>query len=171
MILQRLIEIWTNIPILYVVIIVASIMVPTFWSLLIVMVFFNWTMMTWYMRTQTYKEKEREYVHAVKSLGASHARIITRHILPNTISLIVTFAPFTMVSGITALTALDFLGFGIPAPAPSWGELLSQGTEHLESYWIGGSVVLSMVVVLTMVTFIGEAVREAFDPKKFTYYE
>ena len=104
-------------------------------------------------------------------MGATHWRIILKHILPNATSIIVTFAPFTMTFGITALTALDFLGFGIPEPEPSWGELLKQGTNRLESWWIASSVIGAMVMVLTMVTFIGEAVREAFDPKKYTYYE
>jgi len=97
--------------------------------------------------------------------------VIFRHILPNSISIIVTSVPFSVASGVTALTALDYLGFGLPPPTPSWGELLSQGTSNLESPWIVSSVVVAMTVVLLMVTFVGEAVREAFDPKKFTYYE
>ena len=94
-----------------------------------------------------------------------------RHILPNTISVIVTFIPFSVASGVTALTALDYLGFGLPPPTPSWGELLSQGTENLTSPWIVSSVVFAMVLILLMVTYVGEAIREAFDPKQFTYYE
>ena len=127
--------------------------------------------MTWYMRTSTYKEKVREYVLAARALGASNSRIILSHILPNTISVIVTFIPFSIAGGITALTALDYLGFGLPPPTPSWGELLSQGTTHLKSPWIVSSVVTAMAAVLLMVTYVGEAIREAFDPKKFTYYE
>ncbi len=168
--LQRLIEIWSNIPFLYVVIIISSIMAPNFSSLIGIMVLFSWTQMTWYMRTATYKEKSREYTLAAKGLGASTSRIIFRHILPNTVSTIVTFMPFSIASGITALTALDYLGFGLPAPTPSWGELLQQGTERLDAIWIVSSVVAFMVVILTMVTFIGEAIREAFDPKKHTVY-
>ena len=168
---QRVIEILNNVPFLYVIMIVASVIVPGFWTLMAVMVFFGWTGMTWYMRTSTYKEKSREYVLAVRALGASSTRQIASHIIPNTISVIVTFIPFSIASGITALTAIDYLGFGLPPPTPSWGELLSQGTRHLESPWIGGSVVVAMVLVLLMVTYVGEAVREAFDPKQFTYYE
>ena len=168
---QRLIEIWNNVPFLYVIMIVASIVVPSFWTLVTVMAIFGWTAMTWYMRTSTYKEKAREYVSAARVLGASSPRIIGVHILPNTISVIVTFIPFSIASGITALTALDYLGFGLPPPTPSWGELLSQGTDNLQSPWIVTSVVVAMVLVLLMVTYIGEAIREAFDPKKFTYYE
>lgn len=168
---QRLIEIWSNVPFLYVIMIIASIMVPNFWTLALVMVIFGWMGMTWYMRTSTYKEKTREYVLAARALGASSARTIFSHILPNTISVIVTFIPFSIATGITSLTALDYLGFGLPPPTPSWGELLSQGTENLEYPWIVASVVVAMGAVLLMVTYIGEAIREAFDPKQFTYYE
>jgi microcin C transport system permease protein len=168
---QRVIEIWSNIPFLYVVMIVASIIVPSFWTLLIIMIFFGWTGMTWYMRTVTYRENAREYVMAARALGASSSRIIFRHVLPNTVSTIVTFIPFSVAGGITSLTALDYLGFGLPPPTPSWGELLRQGTDNLESAWIVASVVAAMTVVLMMVTYIGEAIREAYDPRKFSYYE
>jgi len=168
---QRLIEIWNNVPFLYVIMIVASIVVPNFWTLMAVMVLFGWTQMTWYMRTSTYKEKSREYVLAARALGASSGRMIGGHILPNAVSVIVTFIPFSVTGGVTALTALDYLGFGLPPPTPSWGELLAQGTNHLESPWIVASVVTAMVLVLLMVTYIGEAIREAFDPKQFSYYE
>jgi microcin C transport system permease protein len=168
---QRLIEVWSNVPMLYIIMIVASVMVPNFWTLVAVMVLFGWMGMTWYMRTSTYKEKAREYVVAARALGSSNVRIIFRHILPNTISIIVTFIPFSVATGVTALTALDYLGFGLPPPTPSWGELLSQGTANLQSPWIVTSVVVAMTVVLLMVTYIGEAIREAFDPKKFSFYE
>lgn len=168
---QRLIEIWSNIPFLYVIMIIASIIVPNFWTLVLVMLMFSWMGMTWYMRTATYKEKEREYVLASKALGAGTTRIIFHHIIPNTVSIIITFIPFSVAGGITALTSLDFLGFGLPPPTPSWGELLRQGIDNLQSPWIVSSIVASMVLVLTMVTFIGEAIREAYDPKKHTIYE
>jgi microcin C transport system permease protein len=168
---QRLIEVWSNVPFLYVIMIVASIMVPTFWTLTLVMVLFGWMSMTWYMRTATYKEKARDYVMAARALGASSTRIVARHILPNTVSVIVTFIPFSIAGGITALTALDYLGFGLPPPTPSWGDLLSQGTDNLDRPWIVTAVVTAMIVVLLMVTYIGEAIREAFDPKRFTFYE
>ena len=126
--------------------------------------------MTWYMRTMTYKEKAREYVMAAKALGASNSRILFHHILPNTMVMIVTLAPFTIVANITALTALDYLGLGLMPPTPSWGELLQQGKSNLDSPWIASSVVTAIVTVLIMVTFIGEGIREAFDPKKHTRY-
>ena len=168
---QRLIEVWSNVPFLYVIMIVASIMVPTFWTLTFVMVMFGWMSMTWYMRTATYREKARDYVMSARALGASSTRIIARHIMPNTVSVIVTFIPFSIAGGITGLTALDYLGFGLPAPTPSWGELLSQGTDNLDRPWIVMSVVGAMIFVLLIVTYIGEAIREAVDPKRFTYYE
>jgi microcin C transport system permease protein len=168
---QRVIEIWTNVPFLYVIIIIASIVIPNFMILLLIMAFFGWIGITWVMRTMTYKEKEREYILAVRTLGASHFRIIFRHIIPNTISLIVTYAPFAISGGIVALTSLDYLGFGLPAPTPSWGELLSQGWQNMDAWWIASSVVAALVVTLMTVTFIGEAIREAFDPKRHTLYE
>jgi microcin C transport system permease protein len=171
LIFQRVIEIWSNIPFLYVVIIISSVVTPNFALLIAIMAFFGWISMTWIMRTVTYKEKAREYVLAATALGASNSRLILKHILPNTISIIVTYAPFSVSGGIVALTSLDYLGFGLPPPTPSWGELLQQGWSHMDAYWIAGSVILAMTVTLTTVTFIGEAVREAFDPKRYTVYE
>lgn len=168
---QRVIEIWSNIPFLYVIMIISSIMIPNFFTLVAIVLLFGWIQMTWYMRTVTYKEKAREYVMAAKVLGASNSRIIFLHILPNTVSIIITFIPFSIAGGIIALTSLDYLGFGLPPPTPSWGELLSQGSNNLESLWIVASVIVAMTVILVMVTFIGEAIREAFDPKKHTTYE
>lgn len=175
---QRLIEIWSNIPFLYMVIIVFSVIPDGFTIfariliLLSVMVLFSWTSMTYYMRTETYKEKSRDYVAAARVLGASNTRIVFRHILPNVLSTLVTFMPFTIVSAISAITALDFLGFGLPPPTPSLGELLKQGTQTLRTApWIVMSAFGTLVVLLTLVTFVGEAIRESFDPKKFTLYK
>ncbi len=175
---QRLIEIWSNIPFLYMVIIVFSVIPDGFTIfariliLLSVMVLFSWTSMTYYMRTETYKEKSRDYVAAARVLGASNTRIVFRHILPNVLSTLVTFMPFTIVSAISAITALDFLGFGLPPPTPSLGELLKQGTQTLRTApWIVMSAFGTLVVLLTLVTFVGEAIRESFDPRKFTLYK
>jgi microcin C transport system permease protein len=168
---QRIIEIWSNVPYLYVIIIISSIMVPNFFMLILIMAFFGWIGITWTMRTVTYKERAREYVLAARALGASHPRIIFKHIIPNTIAIIVTFAPFSVSAGIVALTSLDYLGFGLPPPIPSWGELLQQGWTNMEAWWISGSVIAAMTITLITVTFIGEAVREAFDPKLHTTYE
>ena len=168
---QRIIEIWSNVPFLYVIIIISSIVVPNFMMLVLIMAFFGWINMTWTMRTVTYKEKEREYILAAKSLGASNVRILFKHLLPNTIAVIVTYAPFSVSGGIVALTSLDYLGFGLPPPTPSWGELIQQGWANMDAWWIAISVIVSMLVTLIVVTFIGEAVREAFDPKLHTTYE
>lgn len=171
MIGQRIIEIWSVIPFIYVIILVAAIVQPNFWLLLLIMAAFSWMGITYYMRTGTYKERERDYAAAARVLGASPTRVVFFHILPNTISTIVTFMPFTVAGGIVALTSLDFLGFGLPAPTPSWGELLKQGNANLrEAPWITISTFCAMVFILTLVTFIGEAIREAFDPRKFTTY-
>ena len=171
LIFQRIIEIWSNNPFLYVIIIISSIVVPNFFMLIVIMAFFGWIGITWTMRTITYKEKAREYVLAARALGATDFRIIFKHIIPNTIAIIVTFAPFAVSGGIVALTSLDYLGFGLPPPTPSWGELLQQGWANLDAWWIGGSVILAMIITLMAVTFIGEAIREAFDPKMHTTYE
>ncbi|UTT84458.1 ABC transporter permease subunit [Vibrio pelagius] len=167
---QRLIEIWSMIPFLYVIMILVSITQPTFTLFVAINVLFGWMGITWYMRTMTYKESAREYVMAARALGASTTRILVHHILPNTMVMIVTLAPFTIAANITALTALDYLGLGLMPPTPSWGELLQQGKSNLDAPWIVTSVVGAIVAVLVMVTFIGEAIRSAFDPKKFTRY-
>jgi len=171
LLMQRAVEIWSNMPFLYIVIIVASIVVPNLWILLGIVVLFSWTDMTYYMRTAAYKEKARDYVAAARVLGAGSGRIIFHHILPNVLSLTITFMPFTVSGAITLLTALDFLGFGLPPPTPSWGELLEQGTANLDAPWIVSSAFVAMVVILSLVTFVGEAIREAFDPKKFSIYQ
>ncbi len=168
---QRLLEIWSSVPTLYIIMIMAAIIQPGFWSLLIIMSIFGWMGMTQMIRTSVYREKARDYVLAARAIGASHSRILFIHILPNTIAVIVTFLPFTLASGIGSLTALDYLGFGLPAPSPSWGELLQQGIERLDKPWIVLSTISILSVVLILVAFIGEAVREAFDAKRFITYE
>lgn len=168
---QRIIEIWSNIPFLYIVMIMSSLITPGFWSLIFIMALFGWMHMTWYMRTASYREASRDYVLAARAMGASNFRIIYKHIIPNSISTIITFIPFSVAAAISALTALDFLNFGLPAPTPSWGELLKQGVDNLEYPWIITSVVTALSVVLMLVTFIGEAIREVFDSKHAIYYE
>jgi microcin C transport system permease protein len=177
LVFQRIIEIWSNVPFLYMVIIIFSVIPSTvavgtqIGILLLVMVLFSWTGMTYYMRTETYKEKSRDYIASARVIGASDARIIFRHIMPNVLSTLVTFMPFTVVAAISAITALDFLGFGLPAPTPSLGELLKQGTANLRTApWIVISAFGTLVALLTLVTFIGEAIRESFDPKIFSVY-
>ncbi|WP_311567801.1 ABC transporter permease [Photobacterium arenosum] len=170
LLVQRFIEIWSMVPFLYVIMILVSITQPSFTLFVAINVLFGWMGMTWYMRTMTYKEVARDYVMAAKALGASNWRILYAHILPNVMVMIVTLAPFTIAANITALTALDYLGLGLMPPTPSWGDLLQQGKSNLGAPWIVITVVTAIVLVLVMVTFIGESVRAAFDPKKFTRY-
>ena len=171
LLVQRFIEIWSEIPFLYMVIILSSVFSPNLFMLLVIMISFSWMGMTFFMRTATYREKARDYVAAAKLIGASTPRILFRHVLPNTLSMIVTFVPFTVAGVITSLTALDFLGFGLPPTEPSWGEMLRVGTQNFEKPWIFGSGFAAMVTVLVLITFVGEAIREAFDPRKFTVYK
>ncbi len=168
---QRFLEIWASVPTLYIIMIMAAVIQPGFWTLLGIMSIFGWMGMTEMIRTSVFREKARDYVLAARAIGASHSRILFIHILPNTIAVIVTFLPFTLAAGIGSLTALDYLGFGLPAPAPSWGELLQQGIERLDKPWIVLSTVCVLSFVLVLFAFIGEAVREAFDSKRFVVYE
>jgi ABC-type microcin C transport system permease subunit YejE len=170
---QRFIEVLLSIPFLYVVIILAALTVPSFWTLLIIMAIFEWITITFYMRTEMYREKTREYCLAAKSYGASHWRIIFRHLLPNSLTPLVTFTPFAIVAAIFALTGLDYLGYGLPAPTPSWGELIDQAlrTENRDKLWLTFAPFGAITITLILVVFIGESIREAFDPKQYAKYE
>ncbi|WP_052573983.1 ABC transporter permease subunit [Haloferula sp. BvORR071] len=174
LILERLVEIISNIPFLLVVMIItANIGRDNIDLMTIIVIFaaFSWIGISAYLRTATYKEKARDYAAAARVQGAGTLRVIFRHILPNAISTIVTLLPFTF-SGLTiSLTALDYLGFGLPDSYPSWGRVLEDGISNLSSPWIVASVFATLVSVLLLITFIGEAIREAFDPKKFTTYQ
>lgn len=173
---MRVVEIWSLIPFLYVVMIAVSMIPPEVgltWRvgiLLLIMIVFSWTSLALYLRTVTFKERARDYVAAAGLLGASTGRLIFRHVLPNTLSTLVTFLPFTIMASIGALNALDFLAFGLPPPTPSWGDLLHEGVGQLHSPWIVLSAFAAITLVLLLVAFVGEAVRDAFDPKKFTTY-
>jgi microcin C transport system permease protein len=170
---QRVIEVLISIPFLYVVIILAALIIPNFWTLLFIMSVFQWIAITFYMRTEMYREKTREYCLAAKSYGASHWRIIFRHLLPNCLTPLVTFTPFFIVAAIFALTGLDYLGYGLPAPTPSWGEMMDQAlrTENRDKLWLTLAPFGAITVTLVLVVFIGESVREAFDPKRYARYE
>lgn len=175
---QRFIEIWSSLPFLYTIIIVSSIVVPvylpgrmqilqpSFWLLVGILAVFDWMGMTYYVRGEFYREKARDYVGAAIATGVSEPAIMFRHILPNALTPVVSFAPFTIVANISALVALDFLGFGLPAPTPSWGELIGQGMSNLTKPWLVFFPLGALFVTLLLVVFIGEAVREAFDPKE-----
>ena len=170
---QRVIEVLIAIPFLYVVIIIAALFSPTFWMLVAIMAVFQWIGITFYMRTEMYREKTREYCLAAKSYGASHLRIVFRHLLPNCLTPLVTFTPFAVVGAIFALTGLDYLGYGLPAPTPSWGELIDQALqlENRSRLWLTLAPFGALTVTLVLVVFIGESVREAFDPKQYARYE
>jgi microcin C transport system permease protein len=176
----RAIEIWSSLPFLYTIIIVSSIVVPiyvpgknlilqpSFWMLIAILTAFDWMGITYYVRGEFYREKAKDYVAAAISIGASDRSIIFKHILPNALTPVISFAPFMTVANIGALVALDFLGFGLPAPTPSWGELIGQGVENLTKWWLVFFPLAAMFVTLLLIVFIGEAVREAFDPKEFS---
>ena len=167
----RLIEIWSVLPFLFIVMIVSSIVSPSLFLLVVIISLFSWMGTTIYIRTAAYREKARDYVASARLLGAGTGRIIFKHILPNSIAILVTLAPFEVAAIITSLAALDFLGFGLPPEEPSWGRLLHEGTEDFNYPWIVSSAFVAMTTTLVLVTFVGEAVREAFDPKKFTTYK
>jgi microcin C transport system permease protein len=170
---QRVIEVLISIPFLYVVIIMGALFAPSFWMLLAIMALFQWIAITFYMRTEMYREKTREYCLAAKSYGSSHLRIIFRHLLPNSLTPLVTFTPFAIVAAIFALTSLDYLGYGLSAPTPSWGELIDQALqiENRNRLWLTLAPFGALTVTLVLVVFIGESVREAFDPKQYARYE
>jgi microcin C transport system permease protein len=167
----RLIEIWSVLPFLFIVMIVSSIVSPSMFVLVSIISMFSWMGTTIYIRTAAYKEKARDYVASARLLGAGTGRVIFKHILPNSIAILVTLAPFEVAAIITSLAALDFLGFGLPPEYPSWGRLLHEGTEDFNYPWIVSSAFFAMTTALVLVTFVGEAIREAFDPKKFTTYK
>ncbi|MBR2273218.1 MAG: ABC transporter permease [Alphaproteobacteria bacterium] len=165
-ILQRFIEIWDSMPQMFVLIIVASVFVPTFWSLLIILLFFSWTELTGMVRAEFLRVRQFEYVKAAKAIGVSNFRIIWRHILPNALVTTVTFIPFILAGGIVALTALDFLGLGLGHDYPSLGDLVRQGKDNLQAPWIGLSIFFVLSFTLTALIFIGEGVRDAMDKRK-----
>ena len=170
---QRVLEVLISIPFLYVVIIMAALFQPSFWMLLGILAIFQWIGITFFMRTEMYREKTREYCLAARSYGASHARIVFRHLLPNCVTPLVTFTPFAVVAAIFALTALDYLGYGLPAPTPSWGELIDQALqlENRDKLWLILAPFGALTTTLVLVVFIGESIREAFDPKQYARYE
>jgi len=177
---QRIIEIWSSMPFLYTIIIISSIVVPTysagrsvltqssFWLLIFILALFDWIGITYYVRGEFYREKSKDYVGAAIAMGVSEPAIMVKHILPNALTPVVSFAPFAIVANIEMLVALDFLGFGLPAPTPSWGELIGQGTSNLTDWWLIFFPLGAMFVTLLLIVFIGEAVREAFDPKEYS---
>ncbi|MCQ2100797.1 MULTISPECIES: ABC transporter permease [unclassified Fibrobacter] len=169
--MQRIIEIWSSLPMLYVVILIGSIYGRSFWLLILIMAAFNWISLSYYMRAEFMKLRGMTYVQSARVLGLGHRHIFFKEILPNAMTPVVTLFPFTLIGGIGSLTSLDFLGFGLQPPTPSWGELMSQGLNNLYAPWISVSTVAALFVTLLLTTFVGEGVRDAMDPKSGDRYE
>jgi microcin C transport system permease protein len=165
---QRIVEIWSTIPFLYTVIIVSSILIPNFIILILLLSLLTWVGISYYMRGEFLREKGKDYVAAAMALGVSDRQIIFRHILPNALTPMIAFLPFSIVGGITSLVALDYLGFGLPEPTPSWGQMVSVGLGDIDAWWLVVAPLGAMFLTLLLVTFIGEAIRDAFDPKVFS---
>ena len=166
LIFQRFIEMWSSLPSLYILIIFSALFVPGFWTLLLILLLFSWVQLVDVVRAEFLRTRNFEYVKAANSLGVSNAVIMWRHVLPNAMVATLTFMPFILTGSIIALTSLDFLGLGLPPGSPSLGELLSQGKNNLHATWLGITAFFSLAIMLTLLTFIGEAVRDAFDPRK-----
>ena len=162
---QRFIEIWSGLPVLFLLIILSSFVEPNFWWLLLIMLLFSWMGLVGVVRAEFLRGRNLEYVRAARALGLSHGRIMFRHILPNAMVATMTFMPFILSGSITTLTALDFLGFGLPPGSPSLGELLAQGKANLHAPWLGIAGFAVIALQLSLLVFIGEAVRDAFDPR------
>jgi microcin C transport system permease protein len=165
---MRFIEIWSSIPFLYMVMIISAILIPNFFLLILIISLFSWIGMAWYIRAEFFKEKSKDYVLAAYAIGVKDIKIIFSHIFPNSLTPVVSFLPFSVIGGISSLVSLDFLGFGLPEPTPSWGEMLGQGVANLSSWWLTASPVAAIFITLMLITFIGEAIREAFDPKIYS---
>jgi len=163
---QRFMEIWSGLPTLYLLIIMASVVEPNFWWLLGIMLLFSWMALVGVVRAEFLRVRNFDYVRAARALGVADAVIMFRHVLPNAMVASITFLPFVLAGAITTLTSLDFLGFGLPPGSASLGELLKQGKDNLQAPWLGITGFMAIALMLTLVVFIGEAVRDAFDPRK-----
>ncbi|OYW57736.1 MAG: peptide ABC transporter permease [Rhizobiales bacterium 12-68-15] len=163
---QRFIEIWTSIPSLYLLLIISSVLVPGFWVLLGILLLFSWVSLVGLVRAEFLRARNFEYVQAARALGVGNFTIMVRHLLPNAMVATLTFLPFILSSSVMTLTALDFLGFGLPPGSPSLGELLAQGKANVQAPWLGLTGFFTVALMLSLLIFIGEAVRDAFDPRK-----
>jgi microcin C transport system permease protein len=163
---QRFIEIWSGMPQLYLLIILGSIITPSFWILLVFLLLFSWMNLTGVVRAEFLRGRNLDYVRAAKALGVSDTAVMWRHVLPNAMVATLTFLPFTLSGSVTLLASLDFLGFGLPPGSPSLGELVAQGKDNLTAPWLGITAFFVLGALLTLLIFIGEAVRDAFDPRR-----
>lgn len=166
LIMQRVIEVWSSLPSLYILIIFSAMFVPGFWTLLLILLLFSWVSLVDVVRAEFLRTRNFDYVRAANALGVSSLTIMRRHVLPNAMVATMTLMPFILTGSITALTSLDFLGLGLPPGSPSLGELLAQGKNNLQAPWLGITAFVSLALMLSLLTFIGEAVRDAFDPRK-----
>jgi microcin C transport system permease protein len=166
LVFQRFLEIWSSVPSLFVLIIISSVLVPGFWTLLGALLLFEWVNLVAVVRAEFLRARNFEYITAARALGLSHPKIIWKHMLPNAMVAMLTFLPFQLSGSIGALTALDFLGLGLPPGSPSLGELLLEGKRHLEAPWLGLTGFFAVAIMLSLLIFVGEAVRDAFDPRK-----
>lgn len=166
LIFQRFIEMWGGLPQLYILIILSSVIIPGFWSLLLILLLFGWVTLVGVVRAEFLRARNFEFVTAARALGAKNSTIILRHILPNAMVATLTFLPLILTGSITSLTALDFLGLGLPPGSPSLGELLQQGKTNLQAPWLGITSTVGISFTLILLIFIGEAMRDAFDPRK-----
>lgn len=163
---QRFIEIWSGLPVLFLLIILSSVVEPNFWWLLGIMLLFSWMALVGVVRAEFLRARNFDYVRAARALGVRNLTIMFRHVLPNAMVATLTFLPFILSGSITTLTSLDFLGFGLPPGSASLGELLAQGKANLQAPWLGISGFVVLALMLTLLIFVGEAVRDAFDPRK-----
>ena len=166
LVFQCFLEIWSSVPSLFVLIIISSVLVPGFWTLLGALLLFEWVNLVAVVRAEFLRARNFEYITAARALGLSHPKIIWKHMLPNAMVAMLTFLPFQLSGSIGALTALDFLGLGLPPGSPSLGELLLEGKRHLEAPWLGLTGFFAVAIMLSLLIFVGEAVRDAFDPRK-----
>lgn len=166
LVFQRFLEIWSSLPQLFILIIVSSAIVPGFWTLLAILLLFSWTALVGVVRAEFLRARNFEYVRAARALGLSDFRIVVRHVLPNAMVATITFLPFVLSGAVVALTSLDFLGLGLPPGSASLGDLLRQGKENLQAPWLGLSGFIVVSLLLSLLVFVGEAVRDAFDPRK-----
>ncbi|MBB4009639.1 ABC transporter permease [Allorhizobium taibaishanense] len=166
LLMQRFIEIWSSIPLLYILLIIASLLPPGFFVLLGIMMLFTWVHFVGIVRAEFLRARNFEYVNAARALGVGNWTIMRRHLLPNAMVATLTFLPFILSGSITTLTSLDFLGLGMPPGSPSLGELIAQGKRNLQAPWLGLTAFFTMAIMLSLLIFIGEAVRDAFDPRK-----
>ena len=164
--MQRFIEIWSSMPELYLLIIFSAVLAPSIGLLLVLLSLFGWMSLSDYVRAEFLRNRQMDYVRAAKALGVGNSRIMWKHILPNSMTPVVTFLPFRMSAAILALTSLDFLGLGVPPGTPSLGELLSQGKNNIDAWWISLSTFGVLVITLLLLTFMGDALRDALDPRK-----